>query len=456
MKYADREYNRISIYFKYYNSTQKENLYKTLRSYLLRRYQTVAGVFCDRVGQPDFELSRLMQCVMAGGINSVIVPSVNMLGEDRLLAKLYISMLIHNGTELIALEYDSSFDEYFLLHEIKDYFSLGSRWDNEYGELYRKPGYEIHAGGCPFGYRRCEDGNIEVESDKAEIVRKVFGMRSLGMNSTEIAKRILADDGIELSRGMIRSMIENERYCGKAYGRSGAFPPIVPNGLWIKANSVQHIRSVTERAGKTHLLKHIYAQDGKVKLEPSEPIIISNCRITYSAQLPNGLIEVDADLMDEVVSSMVSDFIKHNGSHICDNLKAHKRTYSELMLEKMKTLENCGLINEHDAIQEASRFCMVDDFEKFERLKLQWRKNKHLYIRAKLDYLLCCIEDYEIDEYFDRMRMFDSLGALEKQYYINMLVRKVEVSNDSIKAWFYGGKVVESRAQRGITRFQGL
>lgn len=99
---------------------------------------------------------------------------------------------------------------------------------------------------------------------------------------------------------------------------------------------------------------------------------------------------------------------------------------------------------------------MVDDFEKFERLKLQWRKNKHLYIRAKLDYLLCCIEDYEIDEYFDRMRMFDSLGALEKQYYINMLVRKVEVSNDSIKAWFYGGKVVESRAQRGITRFQGL
>lgn len=456
MKYADREYNRISIYFKYYNSTQKENLYKTLRSYLLRRYQTVAGVFCDRIGEPAFELSRLMQCVMAGGINSVIVPSVDMLGEDRLLAKLNISMLIQNGTELITLEYDSSFDEYLLLHGIKDYFSLGSRWDNEYGELYRKPGYEIHAGGCPFGYRRCEDGNIEVESDKAEIVRKVFGMRSLGMSSTEIAKRILADDGIELSRGVIRSMIENERYCGKAYGRSGAFPPIVPNGLWIKANSVQHIRSVTERAGKTHLLKHIYAQDGQVKLEPSEPIIISNCKITYSAQMPNGWIEVDADLIDEVVARMVSDFIKHNGCHICDNLKVHKRTYSELMLEKMKALENCGLINEHDAIQEVSRFCMVDEFEKFERLKLQWQKNKHMYIRAKLDYLLCCIEDYEIDEYFDRMHMFDSLGALEKRYYIHILVRKVEVSNDSIKAYFYSGKVVESKPQRGIMRFQGL
>lgn len=456
MKYADRECNRISIYFKYSNSTQKEKLYKALRSYILSRYQTVAGVFCDRAGEPDFELSRLLQCVMAGGINSVIVPSIDMLGEDKLLVKLNISMLMQNGTELIALKYDSSFNEYLLLHGIKDYFSLGSRWDNEYGELYRKPGYEIHAGGCPFGYRRCEDGTIEVESDKAEIVCKVFGMRSLGMNSTEIAKIILAEDGIELSRGMIRAMIENERYCGKAYGRSGAFPAIVPNGLWIKANSVQHIRSVAERAGKTHLLKHVYTQDGHVRLEPTEPIIMSNCKITYSAQLPNGLIEVDANLIDKVVARIVSDFIKSNSRRICDNLKAHKRTYSELMLEKMTALENCGLINEDDVIQAVSRLCMEDGFEEFERLKLQWRKNKHMYIRAKLDYLLCCIEDHEIDEYFDRMHMFDSLGALEKRYYIYMLVRKVEVSNDSIKAYFYSGKVVESKTQREIMRFQSL
>lgn len=455
MKYADRECNRISIYFKYCNCTQKENLYKTLRSYLLSSYKTVAGVFCDPVGEPAFELSRLMQCVMVGGISSVIVPSIEMLGEDRLLVKLNISMLIHNGTELIALEYDNSFYEYLLLHRIKDYFSLGSRWDNEYGELYKKPGYEIHAGGCPFGYRRCEDGTLEVESDKAEIVRKVFGMRSIGMTSTEIAKRIFADDGIELSRGVIRSMIENERYCGKAYGRSGAFQPIVPNGLWIKANSVQHIRSVAEKAGKTHLLKHIYTKDGHVRLEQAEPIIMNNCNITYFAQLPNGLVEANADLIDEKVARMVSNFIKCNSRNICDNLKVHKRTYSELMLKKMRALENSGLINEIYVRQTLSELNM-EDFEEFERLKLQWRKNKHLYIRAKLDYLLCCIEDYEIDEYFDRMRMFDSLGALEKRYYIYVLVRKVEVSNDSIKTYFYSGEVVESKPQCGIMRFQGL
>lgn len=455
MKYADRECNRISIYFKYRNCAQKEKLYRTLRSYLLSSYKTVAGVFCDPVGEPAFELSRLMQCVMVGGISSVIVPSVDMLGEDRLLVKQNISMLIQNGTELIALEYDSSFYEYLLLHEIKNYFSLGSRWDNEYGELYRKPGYEIHAGGCPFGYRRCEDGTLVVEPDKAETVRKVFGMRSLGMTSTEIAKRIHADDGIQLSRGVIRSMIENERYCGKAYGRSGAFPPIVPNGLWIKANSVQHIRSVAEKSGKTHLLKRIYTHDGHVRLEPSEPIIMNNCNITYFAQHPNGLVEADANIIDEMVARMVSDFIRRNSRDICDDLKVHKRAYSELMLEKMRSLENSGLINETDVGQILCELNM-EDFEKFERLKLQWRKNKHMYIRAKLDYLLCCIEDYEIDEYFDRMRMFDSLGALEKRYYIHVLVRKVEVSNDSIEVYFYSGEVVKSKSQRGIICFQGF
>lgn len=455
MKYADGECNRISIYFKYRNCTQKEYLYKTLRRYLLSSYKTVAGVFCDPVGEPAFELSRLMQCVMVGGISSVIVPSIKMLGEDRLLVKLVISMLKHNGTELIALKYDGSFYEYRLLHGIKDYFSLGSRWDNEYGELYKKRGYEIHAGGCPFGYRRCEDGTLEVESDKAEIVRKVFGMCSLGMTSTETAKRILADDGIELSRGVIRSMIENERYYGKAYGRSGAFPPIVPNGLWIKANSVQHIRSVAEKNGKTHLLKHICSQDGHVRLEPAEPIIMDNCNITYFAQLPNGMVEADANLIDEKVAGMVSNFIKCNSHNICDNLKVHKRNYSELMLEKLRALENSGLISETYVRQTLSELNM-EDFEEFERVKLQWRKNKHLYIRAKLDYLLCCTEDYEIDEYFDRMRMFDSLGALEKRYYIHMLVRKVEVSNDSIKAYFFSGEVDESKPQRGIMRFQGL
>lgn len=455
MKYADRECNRISIYFKYYNSTQKENLYKTLRKYLLRRYQTVAGVFCDRIGEPAFELSRLMQCVMVGGINSVLVPSIDMLGEDELLMKLNISMMMQNGTELITLEPDSLFYEYLLLHEVKNYFSLGSRWDNEYGELYRKPGYEMHAGGCPFGYRRCEDGTIKVDSDKAEIVRKVFGMRSLGMKSTEISERIFDDDGIELSRGVIRSMIENERYCGKAYGRSGAFPPIVPNGLWIKANSVQHIRTVAEKAGKTHLLNHVYTQDGKVRLEPAEPIIISNCKISYSAQLPKGLIEVDANFIDEMIASTVSNYINHNSIDICDNLKVHKRTNAELMLEKMKTLEDSGLISETDVRQELSRLEM-GDFEEFERRKLQWREDKHRYIRAKLDYLLYCIEDCEIDEYFDRLRMFDSLGALEKQYYIRLLVRKVEVSNDSVKAHFYNGNVVESKLQRGIMHFQCL
>lgn len=455
MKYADKECNRISIYFKYCNCTQKEKLHRALRSYLLNRYETVAGVFCDPVGEPAFELSRLMQCVMVGGISSIIVPSIDMLGDDSLLVKQNVSMIIQNGTELITLKYDNSFYKYVLLHEIKKYFSLGSRWDNEYGELYKKPGYEIHAGGCPFGYRRCKGGSIEVDSDKADIVRKVFGMRSMGMPSTEIAKRIYIDDGIQLSRGVIRFMIENERYCGKAYGRSGAFPPIVPNGLWIRANSLQHIHSAEEKAGKTHLLKRVYTHNGHVRLEPSEPIIMNNCNITYFARQCNGFVEADANFIDSKVVRIVSNFIKQNNNNICDELKEYKRTYSELMLDKMNTLENSGLISETDIKQVLSGLNM-DNFDEFEKVKLQWRKNRHTYIRAKLDYLLCCIEDEEIDDYFDRMRMFDSLGALEKRYYICMLVRKVEVSNEYVDVYFYSGKVVRSRSQREIVCSQAF
>lgn len=453
MKYADRKCARICIYFKYHTEEQRERLLNKLNGYLLSRGQSAAGVFSDRVGEPAFELRRLMQCVMLGGVNILIVPSIDVLGEDRLLIKTNIAMCIQNRTELICLKYDNSLAEYWLLHAIRDYFSLGSRWDNEYGDLYRKQGYEFHAGGCPLGYRRGENGEPQVDEDEAEIVRKVFGMRSIGINLIEITKRIANEDGIELSRGVVRSIIENERYCGKAYGRSGAFPPIVPNGLWLKANSVQHMRSVSERSGKTHLLKFVHMRDGRTVLMPGETTILRNCDIAYCTQLSTGLIEANAEVIDDVVSRLVSQRIRSDGTRLCEELKVYKRSYGELMLKKMKALENSSLLTRQD-VEVAAGKLGISDFEKFERLKLQVMEIQHKYVRAKLDYMLCCIEDYEIDEFFSRMSLFNTLGALEKRYYIDLFVRKVEIVSDTIRVFFFDGQIFVKRLDHEIMSFR--
>ncbi len=227
------------------------------------------------------------------------------------------------------------------------------------------------------------------------------------------------------------------------------FQPLVSNGLWLRANSVQHRRSSREKIGRTHLLEYITVAGSRIILEPSVSMILRDCGNAYSCWLTEGRFEANACIVDTAVVDIVSHMLESDGQKLRDEVKSYKTEQRAEMLETMKELERSGLITETDAKIALGKL-NIEELAKFESLRLRIRENRQRYVRAKLDYLLFGMDDDEIDDYFDHMFLFKDLGLLEKQYYIDLLVRKVIIADRSIKLQFINGKVIRKNFERRI------
>ncbi|MCD7811013.1 MAG: recombinase family protein [Ruminococcus sp.] len=81
----------------------------------------------------------------------------------------------------------------------------------------------IHNGGCvPYGFQLGEDRHLEIDAVKAPAVRKIFEMYAAGMSYKRII-RWLDENGYKtvnnrtFASSTIKSMLENEKYCGIYY-----------------------------------------------------------------------------------------------------------------------------------------------------------------------------------------------------------------------------------------------
>ena len=85
-------------------------------------------------------------------------------------------------------------------------------------------GFQSGKSGCAdftcFGYRRGNDGSLEINEPEADIVRKIFELRASGRSLNEISQwlfneHIPSPTGKERwSREMISKLLKNEKYTG--------------------------------------------------------------------------------------------------------------------------------------------------------------------------------------------------------------------------------------------------
>ncbi|MBW2309389.1 MAG: recombinase family protein, partial [Deltaproteobacteria bacterium] len=74
-------------------------------------------------------------------------------------------------------------------------------------------------GWLPYGYRRAEDGSVQVVSEEAEVVRRIFAWAAEGKNLPWIARRLQADNvptklGGKWRPSTLRGMLNNPFYTG--------------------------------------------------------------------------------------------------------------------------------------------------------------------------------------------------------------------------------------------------
>ncbi len=432
------------IYYRYNSDAERENYEESLRREACGWIGGDVHVFCDE-GNDTASLNLLMRCVMARRVSVLITISLDMLGNDPLIVKNHVLTLVFMRVELIVKSTKICFSaEEILLRSIIAYNSFGSQWINEYGYYFEHRKNIIHAGNCPFGYMRRPDGTPAVDEAEAHAVRRIFEMCANGMKGTEISERIANEDGFRFTRSAINSIIKNRRYCGEDGTKPGVFPPLVTNGLWLKANSIQHMRTAIEREGRGCIISRIFLLDtGRwTKLADDEGT-------EYVEVISRQRYEVNAKKLTGFIGFIVGDMLAEKGEECREDVLAHIRNSRQKLLEQLMDIEQNGYFGS-TSIESRLEELSFSDIDGFETLKNMVNETRHRQVRAKLDYLMCCTDEDMITAYFDRMMMYPSLGMLEKRYYTDLLVKKLSIGRDCINIRFIDESVYDVKLDKPV------
>lgn len=195
-------------------------------------------------------LDRLLGRVRAGRTGGVVVAWLDRFSRASVRDALSVVEDIRfHGARVVALDVasldpDDPFGEYALtmmlamsrmqLRRIADNWATARRNAISRG---------VHTGPIPYGYRADADRHLVVQSQEADVVRRVFQCRARGRTPLEIARWLdevaPRGDGRLWSRNTVRGMTANPTYLGGVrngpYVNEHAHQPIVSSALWRRA-----------------------------------------------------------------------------------------------------------------------------------------------------------------------------------------------------------------------------
>ncbi len=243
-----------------------------------------------------------------------------------------------------------------------------------------------------WGYNQF-DGQLTVDEEQAEIVRKVFDLYVDGMGFRGIVKEltrlgIFNQNGNEFSETTLKRMIRNEKYKGVLISnkrhkdfdtkkvsdvpkdqwivKEGAVPEIVSTEIWEKANEIlANKRQVYKDGDKEKIAGHFkggYCYSGKIKCEACGETYWHQ---TYKYPTKKGLVEQDVwqcgtyrkfgkytedgcgnpqirtEELDRMVKSVIFDFWNNKDSVIASSLKALDKSLGEdTSLDEIRKLKS--------------------------------------------------------------------------------------------------------------------
>ena len=190
-----------------------------------------AGIFAERGSGLSLlqrrEFMRMMELARNGEIDLILTKSISRFGRntvDMLQASLDLcgcgvdvffekeNIWLHDRQMQILLTAYMSYAQ-----AESESMSQNIRWGISKGFQSGRSGYADFT--C-FGYRRDSDGNLEIYEPEADIVRKIFALRSSGRSLNEISnwlydEHIPSPTGRERwSRESISKILKNEKYTG--------------------------------------------------------------------------------------------------------------------------------------------------------------------------------------------------------------------------------------------------
>ena len=190
-----------------------------------------AGVFAERGSGLSLwqraEFMRMVELARNGEIDLILTKSISRFGRNT------VDML-HASLGLCGCGVDVFFEkENIWLHDRQmqilltaymsytqaesESMSQNIKWGINKGFQSGKSGYADFT--C-FGYRRSNDGHLEINEPEADVVRKIFELRASGRSLNEISdwlysERIPSPTGKERwSRETISKLLKNEKYTG--------------------------------------------------------------------------------------------------------------------------------------------------------------------------------------------------------------------------------------------------
>jgi site-specific DNA recombinase len=184
------------------------------------------------------ELGRLVERVERGESGGVIVWKLSRFSRSLLDAVEAATRIKAAGGRLIADDFDSAQTMgkamLGLLAGLAEE-ELDARREGFRQARQRSVERGVPNGRAPLGYRKREDGRLEIVEREAKIVREVFEQRAAGLAFSEIARR----QG--WSHSSARQILSNVAYLGVArsgeYVNEKAHPPIVSRALWDAAQA---------------------------------------------------------------------------------------------------------------------------------------------------------------------------------------------------------------------------
>lgn len=387
----------------------------------------------------------VLQRIKKGYVSALLVRTEFDLGANEVIRRDNIITISQYNVKLYKLiRKDTTCHFYRILSGIKRYISIGSSWEREYGLLPRREGYSIQAGVCPIGYERVNSLRVKVSEATAPIVRCIYDLYLQGYQPKDITFAILKNYGVELSRTSITSIISNPRYRGLNSGTFDSFPAIVTNRVWLRANGILHARSRSDKEHEYYLLHYLTLSRSKVKMRPANSC--SSCGSAYAAERKGVRIEADSRKMDDEVVRMVAEFIEANGNSLRSAVKSYQAEHAgKVMAEYGYYVEDAfdsgstfsNLVFSDGAAENCSE--ELPDSSELEMLWVRFNQSRRYRHSAEVDLQLCFIPENDVDDYFDRMLQFASLGLPEKRYYVYTLVNSLTVSEYALHFTFIDG-----------------
>lgn len=226
---------KVAIYLRYSSSNQSENSIETQREGIenfckIKNYHIVEE-YCDRAysatndKRPQFQL--MIERAMSTDCSwyAIVVFDYSRFSRSEADAHTYRRNLESKGIKLISATQDfgDSVEASLMVgfqHAIDAQYSRTLAAKTHSGMRQRaKQGFFL-GGQPPLGYKKSNDGKLEIDAETAPAVKRAFELCELGYSKKEIANQ-LNEEGFHTSSGgtfkpnSMTSILKQEKYTGK-------------------------------------------------------------------------------------------------------------------------------------------------------------------------------------------------------------------------------------------------